>query len=76
VSIYRLTDFLLQVGTLVGTALALVYLFRIALATLLPIQWFWGSALASFSAPLAFAATRYFLVRTSGPFRTIEVPNA
>jgi hypothetical protein len=73
---YRLADFQLEAGTLFAAVLALAYMVQIALSWLLPMEWFWGGALASFAAPLALAATRYLPVRTSSPLRTAEVPHA
>ena len=47
---------LLEVGLLLGTVAALLYVVRMIVGTVTGLEWFWGGAIASLSAPPAFAA--------------------
>jgi hypothetical protein len=59
----RISVLLLEATLLLSVVVALVHLVRIALAFALPIQWYWGGAIATLSAPLLLSAALSLLAR-------------
>ena len=52
----RVSLMLLEVGVLLGAVAGLLYVVQMIVGSLFGTTWFWGGAMASLLAPLAFAA--------------------
>jgi hypothetical protein len=59
----RITVLLLDVSLLVATIAALGYLVRMIAGWFLPVQWYWGGALAAVAAPALIALALFVSVR-------------
>ena len=59
----RFSILMLEASLLLSTVLALIMLVRIAIAQVLPIQWYWGGALTLLAAPLFLAGALFFAGR-------------
>ncbi|WP_375272371.1 hypothetical protein [Sphingomonas sp.] len=59
----RITVLLLDVSLLVATIAALGYLVRMVTGLFLPVQWYWGGALAAVAAPALIALALFVSAR-------------
>ena len=56
----KLSNIIAEFGLLASLVLALVFLFRVALGIAInKDNWFWGGALATYAAPVAFAVVAH-----------------
>jgi len=61
----RITVLLLEIALLLFVVVALGYLVRLILTWFLPIQWYWGGALAALAGPALLCGALWLIERTS-----------
>ncbi|MBM6575129.1 hypothetical protein KCP91_01990 [Microvirga sp. SRT01] len=59
----RISNLLLEIALFVASITALGYLVRMIVAWFLPVQWYWGGAMAAIAAPVLVALALFVSAR-------------